>query len=73
MKCAQRLHHCLDYKSVQIGRTHIVALKSPSAGSLQESVRLGCYLGAFLWLTTLAALKAVGMKLAVEPEQHVAV
>jgi uncharacterized membrane protein len=28
---------------------------TPSAGSLQESVRLGCYLGAFLWLTTLAA------------------
>jgi len=28
---------------------------TPSAGSLQESARLGCYLGAFLWLTTLAA------------------
>ena len=28
---------------------------TPSAGSLQESVRLGCYLGAILWLTMLAA------------------
>ena len=44
---------------------------TPSAASLQESVRLGCYLGAFLWLTTLAALTAVGMKLSVEPDQHV--
>jgi len=50
---------------------HITALKCPAAASLQESIWLGCYLGAFLWLTTLAVLKAVGMKLSVEPEQHV--
>ncbi|MGA8863437.1 MAG: hypothetical protein WBM09_06970 [Gallionella sp.] len=36
------LHACREWTT---GETD-----TPSAGSLQEPVRLGCYLGAFLWL-----------------------